>query len=231
MLMEYNDYFLINLNNYFNNDGISYDYLKCDGAFDGNGCTYPGEELPDSNALVFIDDIPFLFPSKENGYRNNMLIRKQEILLKENKYDYLYVLGACEGAYGESFEEEVVLMNNNECVDSVYIGLSNWLSFPIFYEKIAFVCSHLHYPDFGQFINRNMFTKKEYLNYNVGIKPQKYISKEFAYSDLSTLAKDDWKPKLWLQSARLPKWFNIDRVKFKNENLNFHIFAMTFRNS
>ncbi len=76
---------MVNLSMHFNNDGISYDTMKCDGAFEGFGSTYPAEELPDSNSIILLDNIPFIFPSKEE-VKNNMAIKKQTFNIYENKY-------------------------------------------------------------------------------------------------------------------------------------------------
>ena len=74
----------VNLSEYFNNDGISYDDLKCDGA----------EELPDSNSLINIDGIPFYFPDKKPGAKNNLTLREQVFIFPAYHYKSLFLIGA-----------------------------------------------------------------------------------------------------------------------------------------
>ncbi|MCL1972448.1 MAG: hypothetical protein FWG57_05610 [Endomicrobia bacterium] len=222
-------FLLLDLWNYFNNDGISYDSLKCDGAFDGSGATFPAEELPQSNSFISVDGIPFLFPSKENGNKNNMIIRKQEMLLDEQKYDKLYILGASEGQAGDNLKEEIAIMNGNKIITIAYAGLSNWLLTSVFDEKAAFCCSHFHIPDYMQKVNRNLFTKNELQEYDTASDPVEYFSEVFDKAVFDKLPSGDWKPKIWFQEIVLPYSQAVNKIKFKNENLNFHIFAMTFK--
>lgn len=72
------------LNDYFSNDGISYNSNRKDGNFDTPqnpaGSTYPAEELPDSNTVVPVLAVPGLMiaiPPKEDGFNNNIACRGQ----------------------------------------------------------------------------------------------------------------------------------------------------------
>lgn len=218
----------LNLSEHFNNDGISFDDLKCDGSFDGPGSTYPAEELPESRSVVVIDNIPFFFPSKERGDKNNILLKNQVITFEENHYEELFILGAADGQRGEIFEEEFILSFSDKTSDSVYVGLSNWLLQPAFEEKIAFVCTHLHWPDEGQEVNRNLFTPNVYTDYDVDRDIKSYSSKDFVIGEDFIPNSNDWKPKIWLQRVKLPFEKKMCAIGF-SENLNFHIFSLTFK--
>lgn len=47
----------LNLDPYFNNDGISYNSNPSDGDFDCYGQTYPAEELPKSNSIFMFNEV------------------------------------------------------------------------------------------------------------------------------------------------------------------------------
>jgi len=215
----------VNLSEYFNNDGISYDDLKSDGDFDGFGATYPAEELPPSNSLIAINGVPFLFPSKELDYKNNMSLSGQIMPVEINTYKNLFILGSTEGKNGESFEEEVTVSLLDGTYASICVGLSNWLLRPIYNEQLAFLCTHIHYPDEGQ---NTIRSQKEPLlvNYDLEGDVGHYVGKELVEaSDIKAL-QSDWKPRIWLQSIKLPFDKPITAFTFM-ENLNFHVFAMT----
>ncbi len=216
----------INLSEYFNNDGISYDNLKCDGDFDGKGCTYPAEELPESNSLIAVDGVPFYFSSKEVGCKNNMIFEGQVILLPEDYYMSLFVLGAVEGQNGEAFEESLTFSFNDGKYDSVYVGLSNWLLEPIYNERIAFFCTHLHYPDSRQVANSNSKIKPSYLEYDLKKGITNYQAKQLEMCKKLECDQNDWKPKILFQNVNLNFLKPITAVTFMDNPL-FHIFALT----
>lgn len=219
-------FYPVNISEYFNNDGISYDNLKNDGAFDGHGATYPAEELPMSNSIIKIDDIPFYFPNKEEGARNNLTLRRQTFSFPANLYKNLLVLGASESPKGKSFREEAIITFSDGDSQSIHIGLSNWLLYPVFNERLSFGCSHVHNPDRGQSINRNFFSEASFVDY----EPEDtsiYKSKNFTKQDWDILDPKDWKPKIWFQKVVLPTQKAARELSFENGNLNFHIFCMT----
>lgn len=216
----------INISEYFNNDGVSYDGLKCDGSFDGNGCTYPAEELPPSNTIFHLDGIPFLFPSKENGEKNNMVVRRQVFPLPGKRARALYVIGACEGPEGYVHEEEALLTLQDGRSCTVYIGLSNWVLHPVFGESVAFECSHLHFPDPGQAINRNIFALSPPVDYR-SPEPSLELSSRLYLFGAVPERDGNWRPRLWLKRVAIPADAPVKELAFVDENLNFHIMAMT----
>ncbi|MCP3660221.1 MAG: DegT/DnrJ/EryC1/StrS family aminotransferase [Bacteroidetes bacterium] len=230
IMVEKNDmiekFYPINLSEYFNNDGISYDNLKCDGSFDGHGATYPAEEFPESNSVIKIDKIPFFSPHKEAGFKNNLVLQEQIFVLPKSYYKALYVIGATEGEKGNSWNEKLYIKFYDNSTKVVHLGLSNWLLYPIYNEKLAFLFSHLHSPDEGQEINRNFFAEAPFVNYQKHKEILSLNSKIYKKEDWEKLDSSNWKPKLWLQTVKLPVNKKIKQLSF-GENLNFHIFAMT----
>jgi len=218
------NYLLLDLRRHFNNDGISYDELKCDGDFDGRGASFPAEELPNSTHVIEMDRIPFYFPSKENGILNNMVLSGQTIAIPENRYQCLYVLGCVDGQSGEVYEEEVTLSLSDGTYVPVYVGLSNWLLGAKYKERLAFQCSHLHVPDPGQSVapGRNTDSAGHYQKGDLF-----YLSNAWSDEGLQAkIQKGIWEPKIWLQSVPLGVSHNFIGLTFM-DNLNFHIFAMT----
>lgn len=220
-------FLMVNLIDYFNNDGISYDDLKCDGDFDSLGATYPAEELPNSNSIINMGGIPFIFPNKEHGEKNNMILTGQTIPIDENLYKSLFCLGAVEGQNGEVFEEEITVSFTDGSYNSIFLGLSNWLLQPVYNEKIAFICSHLHYPDSGQTTikntNNNINTSTIFPLENNKIDKH-YFPKEIIED--TNNPNFVWRPRIFMQE--IPLNFNkpITALTFM-ENLNFHIFSIT----
>lgn len=219
-------YLPLDLRRYFNNDGISFDDLKCDGNFDGNGATFPAEELPSSNTLIHIDGIPFHFPSKERGEANNIALAGQTIGFAPSRVKAIHALGAVEGQNGEVYEEEITVSLMNGEFAPVYLGFSNWLLTPQYNEKMVFECGHLHSPDAGQVPQGNL-NSIDQSPINEPNPPIELISKT---CDIATINKQnslgDWRPRLWMQKVSLNFVEQAIGLTF-GDNLNFHIFAIT----
>ena len=219
-------FYLVDLRNYFNNDAFSYDSLKCDGDFDGKGATYPAEELPQSNSLIFVDQVPFYFPCKEDGFANNMVFSGQSIGFEPMKLTALFVLGAVEGQNGEVYQEEITVSLEDGTYHPVYLGLSNWLLAPQYGERLAFRCSHLHYPDLGQepLLKKSVPPMERY---TLAANQDYFCPSLIEKDELEAVAKGIWTPKMWLQRVPLPFRERVTGFTVM-DNLNFHIFAMTF---
>jgi len=221
------EFVLLDLRSYFNNDGISYDPLKCDGDFDGKGATYPAEDLPPSNSLIMVDDIPFYFPSKENGFMNNMVLSSQIINFDPAFIKAMHVLGAVEGQFGEVYEEEVTISCEDGTYEAVYLGLSNWLLPARYNERIAFQCSHLHFPEPGQevSISNQIPVMSAYDRSSV---PSFFSSASSEKKDAENAAKGIWTPRIWLQRVLFDFRKKSTSMAFI-DNLNLHIFAITLQ--
>ena len=134
---------MIDLFSYFNNDGISYDTDRSNGDFDGNGKTFPAEDLPDSRSVVSYYGVDFLFPDKSDGKMNNITLEHQSIHVPPGNYQKIYVLGVSEGG---SFEESVMLRYADHGSERAALGLSSWhRGYKLIYgESIAIRSFGLH---------------------------------------------------------------------------------------
>lgn len=137
-----NNFITVNLRSYFNNKGISSAKKVYKGDFSGVGSSYPSDELPVSESLITIENVPFIFPDKEATY-DNMDFYEQSIEVPKNVYNKIHVLGASDNG---SFNENINLINtstNNR--RSVKLGLTEWVyKHPVFGEKVAFRTNKAH---------------------------------------------------------------------------------------
>ncbi|NEW05644.1 hypothetical protein GK047_06365 [Paenibacillus sp. SYP-B3998] len=139
----------INLDEHFGNNGFGYKDGRTPANFTALGSSYPIDQLPDTS-LVYVNDIPFLFPSLEAPY-NNVESFNQEIEINPSSqpYTHVFVLGAADNGY---FNETFLLANNDRALP-IKIGLSDWLSNnACFGESIAFRCD-------GMCTNRGQFVE------------------------------------------------------------------------
>lgn len=127
-----------------NNDGISYASNTADGAFNVWGNTYPAEELPPSGTTVVVAGVPFVFPSKEDGRRNNVVCVGQVVEFNDDWYDGVSVLGAAE----RRTEDTMVFAATEGSARRAWLRLSDWWpeARSHFGNRLAFRCSRLHYP-------------------------------------------------------------------------------------
>ena len=103
-------YVLVDLIDWFNNDGISWDEWPGDQNLDGGGWGFPAEELPDGDFEVAWDAetlIPFFALYKEDGWGNNVEAEGQTIELPQGNYTGAWILavhhhGASTGAPSRS---------------------------------------------------------------------------------------------------------------------------------
>jgi hypothetical protein len=156
----------LELNHYFNNDGISFNSNPSDGDFDCYGQTYPAEELPFSNKIFFFKRIEFLFPIKDDGFNNNIAFNEQQVLIPSDSYSCLHILGAADGG---NFSEPIIFEYEKE-VEEIESGLSDFFSNEAFFQnEKAIVCSHYHTSSGDQFgemnnIKPTIWYDKIYLN-------------------------------------------------------------------
>jgi hypothetical protein len=219
------DFIVLDLRRHFNNDGISYDDWKNDGDFDGKGSTFPAEELPPSNSLIFVDSVPFYFPSKERGFLNNMALTGQSIAFDPVLLEKVHILGAVEGQNGEVYEEEVTVSAQDGTYHPVFVGLSNWLLPAQYNERIAFQCSHLHFPDPGQETVMSA-ESQDIEEYTQPAEPHYFSQPSSESRDKENGAKGIWCPRIWRQEKRISLSQPTVGLTFM-DNLNFHVFAMT----
>jgi len=134
---------LVDLSEYFDNDGISSAERPHDGAFNIWSNTLPSEELPESGTIVNVDGIPFRFPDKADGACNNLRCGRQLVPVPPGRYDWIYLLGAAE----RRSEDWLYLHYADGSVDPEWLRVSDfWPETPAYFgEPAAFRCTALHY--------------------------------------------------------------------------------------
>jgi len=85
-------YAAVNLNEYLNNDGISWEDDPLDGDLTFTGMTIPAESMPLSGEVFTVGDTPFILPPYEDGALNNVLCYSQDIAVPEGNYQMLWIL-------------------------------------------------------------------------------------------------------------------------------------------
>lgn len=134
---------IVDISSFFDNDAISYANNLSDGRFNVWWNTFPAEELPPSNTEIEIEGIPFLFPSKEDGEMNNMIVDGQLIEIESAFYDWIYILAAGE----RRAEDTVYLYYENGEIDQEWIRVSDfWPGDSFFGEPIGIRTQNMHYP-------------------------------------------------------------------------------------
>lgn len=136
-------FLILELEDHFNNDAVSFVSGLSDGGFNVWGNTFPGEELPPSLSVVEVGGVPFRFPPKEDGRLNSLVCRGQSLAVPPGRYDWVYVLAAGE----RRTEDWVYLHYASGATDPEWLRVSDfWPSPAHFGEVAAFRCHHMHYP-------------------------------------------------------------------------------------
>ncbi|KAF0815848.1 MULTISPECIES: hypothetical protein [Cytobacillus] len=140
-------YYLVNLEEYYCNCGFSFINQRENGDFTGSGSSYPAEQLPSSEKVIKIHEVPFHFPSKEKGKFNNIEFNEQKIKVKEDSYQAIHVLGAADNG---SFLEPISLIDQQGSVSKVMLGFTDWVDYePKFNDLKAIVCKGVHSAQLG----------------------------------------------------------------------------------
>lgn len=133
-------YEMINLEELFNNKGISRMNNPQDANFTGFGSSYISENLQSSRSVLELYGVPFLFPNKDPLVVDNLEFMNQEIQIKEAYYSNIHVLGAADNG---SFIEPIKLVGND--IKEVKIGLTDWIeSSPKFNNKKGIICEGIN---------------------------------------------------------------------------------------
>jgi hypothetical protein len=139
------------LEKYFNNDGISRKKNPKDGNFDGEGNTYPAEDLPEGKKVFTCreKDATFKFPDKADRALNNIRCKGQNIEIPRGVYTKAnFLLSSSNG----DICRKVSLIYGDGSSDELYFApaISDWKNKPHFGhaaigEKGAFMV-HLAVP-------------------------------------------------------------------------------------
>lgn len=82
----------LDLRPFFNNDAISWDHDPLDGDINFAWTTLPAEFLPDSLSVITIRTASFLFPPKEDGLNNALILAGQSFGVPVDQYGELQLL-------------------------------------------------------------------------------------------------------------------------------------------
>lgn len=124
----------------YNLDRISYKNNKKDAYY----WSFPAEELPPSGEWVVCEgcNAKFLFPKKEDGFKNVMVCRGQYVSVKPDFYSVLNVFGY---SYWGNQDNRLVLFYKDGSREEKELLLSEWTNAsPQFGDHVAFSCSK-HY--------------------------------------------------------------------------------------
>jgi hypothetical protein len=137
-------FIVVDLSACWNNDGISYAHNRTDGWFNVWGNTFPAEALPASGSLLRVAGVPFRFPSKEDGQRNNVCCCNQVVPVPPAYYDWVYVLAASE----RRTEDLVYLEYTSGRGDYEWLRISDfWPETPARFGEVEAVRTpYMYYP-------------------------------------------------------------------------------------
>ena len=133
----------VDLSELFNNDGISGDENRRDSDFDEYRQAYAAELLPEPGLvkpLGHMPDLPFIFPPKKEGAKNNVACAGQRIAVPQGRYAALYVMGSA--TFGEQKGEAKLECEKGEMTAT--LKLSDWCSASKFGEAQAYLMTSRH---------------------------------------------------------------------------------------
>ena len=133
----------IDLAKTFNNDGISGDENRRDSDFDEYRQAYAAELLPEPGLvkpLGHVPDLPFIFPPKKEGAKNNIACDGQRIGVPAGRYAALYVMGSA--TFGE--QKGDVELECEKGKTTATLKLSDWCAAGKFGEAQAYLMTQRH---------------------------------------------------------------------------------------
>lgn len=142
-------YYPLDLSQYLNNDGISFENGTEDGDFDGLGNTYPAEKLPASKQLANLCETPLLFPDKRDGAFNNVVLEAQQIMVPSGNYSTLAVIGAADsGRYADGGYQDRIVFSYRDAEEHATLRLKDWICIEEqrFGGREALRCPYMHGP-------------------------------------------------------------------------------------
>ena len=106
---------------------------------DGNGSTYPGDDLP---GYVIISGVKFNLGSAVNGENNAISGSGQTLSLPYQTAEALHVLASAVG----NQQNQVFSINYEGYSEEISLSISNWTSLPQYSEINALEFNHKHIP-------------------------------------------------------------------------------------
>lgn len=138
-------YVLVDLIDWFNNDGISWDEWPGDQNLDGGGWGFPAEELPDGDFEVAWDAetlIPFFALYKEDGWGNNVEAEGQTIELPQGNYTGAWILAVHH--HGASTGAPIAFNYTDGSATEAEIYAGDWCGSPVADEVMVLRPTHRH---------------------------------------------------------------------------------------
>lgn len=137
------DWVAVAIDKHFNNDGISTAKNRRDSNFDEFRQAYVAELLPEPGSvhpLKHIPQLPFIFPAKKDGVKNNVAASGQRIEVPPARYSKLYVMGA--GVFGGQMGDLTLVYAKGE--KATPLKLSDWCGASKFGEAQAYAMGRRH---------------------------------------------------------------------------------------
>jgi len=179
------DFSLLVLDSVLNEDAISYDLNRSDGDEWVLGIPYPAEELPPSKSVVWVNDIPFLFPNKEDQCLNNFFLSSQELTFAPLQANKLFLL--CSGDNGDYIEQASAIDVCGTPHD-FEIGFPDSLNIlPSFGASVGWRCTHSHYQNNDLTLRRTLWMQAITIDTEMPICSLRFNENPFAHIFCITL--------------------------------------------
>ena len=155
---ELTNYTVLDIGSLFNDDAISFDSNRGDSSQWVRETTFPAEELPESNSIVVVNGVPFMFPSKRDECLNNFTFDEQYLHVPAIRARALhFICGGDNGNYDEDID--IYLAESLPARESLSIPDVRAL-IPILGSRIGFRCSHSHLANDDYFSPRTMWHQR-----------------------------------------------------------------------
>jgi hypothetical protein len=139
---------IIDLSDYFNNVGTSWDTDTGTGHLNVWGNSFAAGRMPAADSEVTVEGVRFRIPPIGSADPDNVRCSGQLIRVCPDRYDWLYLLAAAE----RRVEDEVALHFAGDAVDFETLRVSDfWAAPAAFGETLAFESPEMHYPHHVQF--------------------------------------------------------------------------------
>lgn len=138
---------LVDIEDWVNNDGISWIEYPGDQDFDGGGWGFPAEELPDGDFEVVWDEntiVPFKGLLKDDGWGNNIEADGQEISLPAGNYAGVWILAS--NHHGATTDTPITFHYRDGSITEGIINAGDWCGSPVADEKMVLKPAYRHDP-------------------------------------------------------------------------------------
>ncbi|MCG8540480.1 MAG: hypothetical protein MJA82_11155 [Clostridia bacterium] len=159
------DHIQVDLSNYFNADGFSYDTNKTDGDFDNVGYSYSADLV---NNLQHYDGSSYQLGSFSDGVLNSINCTSQIIDIKDGQYSEIRILGSSTNG-NKSGDFAVHYTDGTR--DVVNVSMVDWCQSAVG-QKVVQTMNHRHDKN----NNRNQTIENHIFAYYVTSNPNKTIS-------------------------------------------------------